>query len=511
MALKKLQSESSLADGLQILEADLDRAESAHIIEPLAESGKRFLASEAGRAYLPVLRDRLFRLGYLRVRAGPEGPDEPLERAIRRLQEEAGLTVDGWIGTQTWDGLQELFAFEPMTQLERWIGAKGMTPALRRAACLRLICLGFLPSQTRASLAPLEEPLSRWRRTLVLLKAPGISDDTSFNSLDLIEYLFNIDRLSRLVGGAGGDIRRRIDGPPSKDGEMLRRFLNCLLKIELWLLGYEKVSPDGKPLDISRTEHKVRRRQGRRRVRTVVQIKYSRFYQVIRDFWADTGASDEHGSEAEILLRSFREIVDMDEGELNERQERIERTTGLIEQIDQDQAEVGEHWSEAGFAGRVWDGVKRVWRFLKRLVRGAAKRIKLLVRGAYQLAAEGFTLVRRGIRIFSEGLTMLFSPEIKGSNEQIAMRHRADFDFEVFLDAQATERVTAEFLEALHRRLASLRAALRVLGLLFHAAMTAARLATGPWGWWRLLRALMHLNSLYDEEDREIVAAALGA
>ena len=106
---------------------------------------------------------------------------------------------------------------------------------------------------------------------------------------------------------------------------------------------------------------------------------------------------------------------------------------------------------------------------------------------------------------------MLFSPEIKGSNEQIAMRHRADFDFEVFLDAQATERVTAEFLEALHRRLASLRAALRVLGLLFHAAMTAARLATGPWGWWRLLRALMQLNSLYDEEDRKIIVAALGA
>ena len=106
---------------------------------------------------------------------------------------------------------------------------------------------------------------------------------------------------------------------------------------------------------------------------------------------------------------------------------------------------------------------------------------------------------------------MLFSHETEGSNEQIAMRHRADFDFQVFLDARATEDVTVEFLQVLRRRLGSLRAAVRILGLLFHAAMAAARLATGPWGWWRLLRALMNLNSLYEEEDRQIVVAALVA
>lgn len=504
---------SSRLDGLLALETDLDQAEAAKIVLPLAESDQRFLTSEAGRAYLPVLRDRLFRLGYLRVRKGPEQVDEALTKAIRKLQAEAGLTVDGWVGTQTWNALQELFAFEPTTYLDRWIGAKGMTPALRRAACLRLISLGFIPGRTTADPGELAGPLREWRHILVLLKAPGISDATALDALDLLAYLFDIDRLSALAVEAAGDISGPMAREDDPDGARLQRFLGCLLKIELWLLGYENIKPDGKPLDVKREP--ARRRPGvgpKTRQRPPVD---SPAYRLIQQFWRDSGFAGEHGSTGHILLQCFRLLAMMRDEEAkaapDQQTERKLRVSGVIKQMEETQANNESQWQQRSFLARIWDGAKRVWRFLKKLVKGAVSHIRLLIRAAYQLAADGFSLVRRAIRVFGEGMAMLIAPEIKGSNPQIAMRHSADFDFQVYLDRKAGNGVVQVFLEQMKQRLGSLRSALRMLQLLFDAAVDAARLAAGPWGWWRLLRTLIDLNSRYDEQDRAILQASLSA
>lgn len=517
MALDALKSESSLLDGLLLLEADLDQAEAEKIVQPLAETGERFFQSEVGRAYLPVLRDRLFRLGYLRVLKGPEHVDETLKKAISKLQAEAGLTVDGWVGAQTWSALQELFAFEPSTYLEKWIDAKGMTPALRRAACLRLISLGFIPERTTAAQGPLESHLSEWRRILVLLDAPGISGETDLDSLELIDYLFDIDRLSRLVDGSAGRIGDLMDAEADPDGVRLRQFLSCLLKIELWLLGYEKIKPDGKPMDIRREPAKRRRGVGPKGRRTGPRGHVdSAAYQRIQHFWRDSRYQGVHGSEGAILLQCFRVLAEMEAEESahtgqDEMAERAARATGVISQMEEEQANDEAHWKSASLVGRIWDGAKRVWRFLKRLVKGALRRVRLLVRAAYQLAADGFSLVRRAIRVFGEGMDLLISPEIKGSNDQIGMRHSADFDFDVFVARQAEPHVADQFIAGLRRQLGSLRAAMRMLKLIFQLAVNAARLAAGPWGWWKLLRALIDLNRVYDDEDRIILQEAFSA
>lgn len=513
MALEEIAQGTSRLDGLLALETDLDQAEAARIVLPLAESDQRFFTSEAGRAYLPVLRDRLFRLGYLRVRKGPDQVDETLTKAIRKLQAEAGLTVDGWVGIQTWNALQELFAFEPTTCLDRWIDAKGMTPALRRAACLRLISLGFIPGRTTAGPGDLAGPLHEWRHILVLLEAPGISAATGLDTLELLTYLFDIDRLSTLVDEAAGHIAMVMTPGDDTDGARLQRFLGCLLKIELWLLGYEHIKPDGKPLEIRREP--ARRRGGvgpKVRQRRAVD---SPGYRLIQRFWRDSGFPGEHGSAGHVLLQCFRLLAQMRDDVArsapDEQSERKARAGGIISQLEETHSNDETHWQQRAFLARIWDGAKRVWRFLKKLVKGALSRIRLLIRAAYQLAADGFSLVRRAIRVFGEGMAMLTSPQIAGSNRQIAMRHSADFDFQVFLDRETENDAVKRFLEQLERRLGSLRSALRMLQLLFDAAVDAVRLASGPWGWWRLLRALIDLNGRYDERDKAILQASLTA
>ena len=505
MALEKLQNESSLLDGLLVLEAELNRAETEGIVTPLPENSNRFLSASADPSLVPVLRDRLFRLGYLKTRKELDGVDEALTNAIRRMQEEAGLTVDGWVGMQTWSALQELFAFEPSTHLERWIGQTGMTTALHRGVFLRLISLGFIPNKTTASLAPLDEPLKEWRRTLILLGAGDISKATPLYDLKLLRYLFQIDTLSRLVHESAGNIIELLNNKKKNDGILLRRFLNCLLNIELWLLDYDRVQPNGHTLDIWR-KRIYKKRPGSKHGRKWIE-KDSSFYIVIQQFWKDTGFPREHGTEGEILLHCFRILVSMDAA-LEDAQEDQARANGIIEQVQKNQSRVMEEWKNRSLWGRVWDGAKRVWRFLKRLISRAVDHVRLLVRATYQLVAEGFSLVRRTIQIFSEGFGMLLSGEIHGSNHQIAMHHNIDFDFQVFVHTEAEPERIRQFMEGLKQRLISLQASLRLLKLLDSVALTAVKVSTGPWGWWSLLRSLISFVRDCDSEDVRLIQAA---
>jgi hypothetical protein len=505
LALEKLQNESSLLDGLLVLEAELDRAEADGIVAPLAENSDRFFSAMADPSLVPVLRDRLFRLGYLKARKESDGVDEVLINAIRRMQQEAGLTVDGWVGAQTWSALQELFAFEPSTHLERWMGQTGMTKALHRGVFLRLISLGFIPNKTTASLAPLDEPLKEWRRTLILLGAEGISNATPLYSLKLLRYLFQIDTLSRLVHESAGNIIELLDNKKKKDGKLLRRFLNCLLNIELWLLDYDRVRPNGHPLDIWRKRIFKKRPGSKRRGKWIE--KDTGFYIVIQQFWKDTDFPREHGTEGEILLHCFRILVSMD-ADLEDAQEDKARANGIIEQVQKDQSRVMEEWENRSLWGRVWDGAKRVWRFLKRLISRAVDCARLLVRAAYQLAAKGFSLVRRTIQIFSEGFGMLLSGEIHGSSHHIVMHHNIDFDFQLFVHTETESEKIRQFMDGLKQRLISLRVSLRMLKLLVSVALTAVKVTTGPWGWWSLLRSLISFVRDCDSEDVRLIHAA---
>lgn len=505
MALEKLKNESSLPDGLLVLEEELDRAEADRIVEPLAENSGRFFSAAADQSLVPVLRDRLFRLGYLKARKEADGIDEALRNAIRQMQQEAGLTVDGWVGTQTWSALQELFAFEPSTHLERWMGQKGMTKALHRAVFLRLISLGFITNKTTASLAPLDESLKEWRLTLSLLGADGISNATPLYDLKLLHYLFQIDMLSSLVHKSAGNIIEILDNKRKKDGKLLRRFLNCLLNIELWLLDYEQVKPNGRPLDIWR-KRVFKNRIGSRR-RGIWTQKDSSFYIVIQQFWKDTGFSREHGTEGEILLHCFR-ILDSMDSTLDSVQEDKARVDGIVGQVQNDQSRVKKEWEKRSLWGRMWDGAKRVWRFFKRLISRGVNRVRLLVRAAYQLAAEGFSLVRRTIQIFSEGFGMLLSGEIHGSSHHIVMRHDVDFDFQLFVDTKADSEKIRQFMKGLNQKLISLRVSLRMLKLLVLLASTAVKVFTGPWGWWSLLRSLILFVSDCNKEDVRLIQAA---
>ena len=107
---------------LVFLEAEFQKAVRSGIIRSMPASEGEFTPDEFGENNLKALCDRLYRLGYLDKKPGKKyAIDNKLKDAIRAFQEEADLTVDGWVGAQTWQALQELFAFEPVTVLKTWL------------------------------------------------------------------------------------------------------------------------------------------------------------------------------------------------------------------------------------------------------------------------------------------------------------------------------------------------------------------------------------------------------
>jgi hypothetical protein len=205
----------------------MSRAAKEGVLTPLPQTKAQDVTDAFIAARLRTVRTRLFLLGYLRDDNQSPRRDGNLGRAIRRFQEEAGLTVDGWVGPETWTALQELVSFEEPSNMARWVAGSQTQRALSRAVGLRLSALGFLAEPTRnerdirQGLRAFADVAGRLR----LSQAPLPPTTT----LETLTTLFDQDalvaRLAAFEDGFAGDLP-------------LLHFVAHVAKIELWLLGY---------------------------------------------------------------------------------------------------------------------------------------------------------------------------------------------------------------------------------------------------------------------------------
>lgn len=478
------------------------------VVRPLPTTAREFERRSFGPGHLRVIRNRFYRLGYLAADSEEDNIDYELRTAIRQFQREAKLTVDGWVGMQTWQALQELFAFEPPTELRRWLEGDALTPALHRAAHLRLFTFGLLEGRSQASLAPVADGLAAWARVLQLLGADMSFPDEVELPMPLLGQLFDLDGLVQRVTSKREVIRACLANGVPADRELLRRFLTCFVKIQLWLLGYEDVQPDGLPTPITR-----------RRVISVVssQVRYhySPLYRAIREFWNDQDLSRKHGTVPQILLRTISGLAAVNADERDAADERRAQAKEMVATLEKTDEDLDKQWREMSLGGRIWDGAKRLWRFLWGLIRRAVsqivKKFKQIIRAAYQAAADAFSLLHRGFRVFADTVDLLFSREIPGSSEEIAMYHDHDHDFKVFVSSTASAAHVSRFFEQLRTRLAGFHVTTQVLKVFLGLAIASARLAAGPWAWWPLVRTLISLHGEIDEDVVRVIRAPLPA
>jgi len=496
---------------LSLLESRIEEAAEEEIVRPLPATQEEFTAASFAPDQLRTLRNRLYRLGYLANDSERDNIDEELRLAVRQFQEETGeLTLDGWVGVQTWQALQELFAFEPPTELTRWFRKGQMTDALHRAVYLRLLTFGMLDPEPQASrAAPFDTGLAKWDRVLDCLGANPVSANRDVAEFGRLEWLFDLDRILSFIYEKRRVIYKRLMERSEPDRRLIRGFLVCLLKIELWLLGYEGIEPD------RASSQPLRRRMAGGGKRT--RYADSPLYAAIRQFWRDQHMAVKYDEPLEVLVRTASKLGEVYNGDPSEEVHGEGQAMRLIAAL----AEVGDKlqdaWKQVAWGARVWDGVKRVWRFLSRLVHRVVlsitdlvqRKLAWVIRAAHHAAAHACSILHRGFRIFSDSVDFLFCRELKGSTREVAIRHDRDFDFRVFVSNAASMAGVATVLDGLRGRTERFHVVLRVCGTFITLAVASAQAAAGPWMWWRLIRTLIQLHEDITNEDARLIAAPL--
>ncbi len=490
MPIELIKQAESNVDALILFEKDLDlaRAENVSGFVGIPETKVHFDKLSLNDEMNDIFRDRLYRLGYLERRnLAPEDLDD-LEGAVKKLQKEAGLTVDGWIGLQTWQALQELFSFENDSNLQKW-NVLPFSPFMKKAVCLRLKTFGF-DITVKSRQKKIDNKLKQWKAFLVVL---GAAPKEELTVTTLVNWLFDIDRLSQLVYKN----RRRLL-QASNNKKLIHQCVGCLLKIELWLHGVDGVHPNGKVLQVKRYR-KIRRKN---------IYRYKSDYRMLREFWSDVGIDTKHNDNPLVLyLRSFKYLTSDHEGALD----KASVIDNVIGELESDTTLAKKTWEDMSVTGRLVDGLRRASRWLFRVIKKTAKffikKMKGVVRIAKYLVTEGVSFVRRTFKLLSDGLTMFLRNPIHNFDNKLILGRDTDFDMKVFIDKQLQSdelnRMTS-YMEAANLRL---KAAVRLTVLLVDIVKLMTT-ATAGFTWLWLIKSILQFRKKLAGDDVRLIKSA---
>ena len=496
-----------LASGLDQSVAD------GHLPDPASKGGNR--NERDSPAYIRAVRTRLIDLGYLGEsddnRTTPT-PDARYIQAIKRFQRDAGLVDaqgcgDGWAGSVTWQLMQCLVSFESNQDPRRWPMEMNFTasladnPAVRRACYLRLYAMGFFEdwrkhkANTQTRFSPADNPgfaaaLARFADFARALEQLPADTQTALSPA-VLRLLFSHDRLLAAVA-AKTDAQAFFD--------KYQQQLSALVRIELWMQGYDATPGQEKFKKRTRPP-----RAGLRRRRT----KVSTTTLAIKAFWRDNNELRGRAGRDTLSQALFRAFTT-----LNEEQTATAMTDGeLTRQLEKIMAsDSHQNALKASFkrlASGIWDGVKRVFSWLARMVAGTLRITRELIgnlaRYIARKARTAFPHVTKAVEILHRGVSFGFGSAVR-SDQQIFISMDRDFDHQVLIDPAADPRVLDKVLAQYRHSSQCYRAATRILSYLFQLLRAVLTATTRAWGWLQVLLSLSRLAGNLEAVRREIVA-----
>ncbi|MBL4774743.1 MAG: peptidoglycan-binding protein [Mariprofundus sp.] len=429
-----------------LLEQAMIQAGSKQIITPLPESDPGKSSSAYSNSRLKVIANRLFLLAYLDHDSVPSELDVKYQAAVKAFQRDAfganSMNADGWVGEKTWLALQEMISFEQPSNLKEWFAEGKPCHALIRAAYLRLYALGLVsraPGHRKSILTIeiLNDALAAFSKVAYVLEwaeAAALNDA----SLATLELLFDQDEMvSRL---ASARIPKDV-----ANKKIIKPFIVGMAKIELWLLGYN-IRPKGYAGGSANSmqENGLDLKMG------------SQLFKQLKAYWQGLGIrSEKLNSKSMGLIKSSfpdffasiserlnatedNHIPDSEQvyQEIRDRADENESETSIVQQI----------WHQVYSIGaRLWDGIKRVWRWFKAVINKAKIAVKDFVKKisgiAYQYILKAYEAVRAVIKGVTGSISFFFKPVLplpkeglNVSTAKVQIGRDKDFDFKVFVD-----------------------------------------------------------------------------
>lgn len=485
---------SSLADNLA---AWLDDATAARQLpDPNLAVANTAQNNDANSAlYVRAARSRLISLGYLDAAEASQTTVTPaFTAATQRFQAEAGFTgpdVDGWIGPQTRARLQQLVSFEDGQDCREW-GDLGQHPerypAVARATYLRLYALGFMDWSQRltqqTSCLPAANPLMQTalQHFVAAAGALGLTSAPLAPELNAatVQVLFAYDDWV----GALGRHPEFIAAPPNE------QVIEATGRVELWLLGYG-VTVAGKQEVQRRTVMAGPHGTPRVEITDPVDVALS-------DLWQRFPNTKAHAGEQRFSAAFFAQMAQLG-GTING-----EADPGLQDALLAQAAANAPSLIDKlqHLAASVWDGIKRLWGWLKRVVQSAVHVVEAGLWNLARLVAHG---ARQGCEVLLKAVDIVHHATVYwrgrscpgGSPQTAMMVFKTDFDSAMFVNALAGEPACGQHALALianeQRERSYFVEACAIWSLVLGALADVLRvlvLGASTVGWFALLLAL---------------------
>lgn len=487
--------ESNL-EALDLLAAGLDDAsDKGHLPDPslhieLVENTN--LANTD--SYILAIRARLIDLGYLgesTENRSKKSLDDRLKKAIKKFQKEARLKEDAWVGPKTWHALQQLVSFENEQDPAHWrkelIGDLSQ-PAIKRAVYLRLYALGFfewdrkLNLRTNLSLKSnltFRSALAAFLKTARTIGAMQKLPEPEI-SIDALRVLFRQDDLIHALNSSPGFVKN-----PQN-----RKFVEAIARIELWMLGFN--------VQVGNPGARLKRRQVHSQKESLTPLSLA-----LVDFWNQLPKAARPGSESDrqtVTPDFFRQLIAFEAAGSSPEDFADEDIIKRISSFSTDeQASLKRRLTN--IAGSIWDGVKRVFRwiklFIKKIVSTASNLIKNIARFLAKRARSVFETVRKVFEIVYRG-TVYFRKEcLPGSDaRRIAVYHDKDFDTAVFINCTAPPQTVRCLIDDNRRESVCFQAACLILADLTAILRRVVQTFIGGIaGWFLALLALTRLST----------------
>jgi len=493
-------------DAFDFLASSMDEAcERGHLPNP---SQKILSAEETNSAntesYILAIRSRLIDLGYLgesTENRSKRSLDDRLKIAIKNFQREARLIEDAWVGPLTWKTLQQLVSFEDEQDPAFWrdeLLRDSPQPAVLRAVYLRLYALGFfewrkkLNLRTDISLESNIDFKTALKEFLKTARAIGILEREADPKIDL-EILRALFQQNEII--------HALDRSPNfVTDKKNKKFVAAVARIELWMLGFD--------VNIGSSRVIFRRRTGHRFKERVTRLSLAMI-----NFWQQQPAESRpklKWNRENVTAEFFKQLVALEEEDDPDSDNFVEEN--LVSRISSfsknEQVLLKSRLNN--IAGSIWDGVKRVFRwikrFIKKIVSSALNLVKNIARFIAKHSRYIFGTVRNVIEILHRGTVYLRHKLLPGSDAlNAAIYHDKDFDAAIFFNIEADSDAVKRLFISNHRESICFGAACRILGHLIGILRQVARAFAAGIGWWFLaLLALARLAVRIKEIVKEV-------
>ncbi len=476
----------TFTDQLGQFEDILEDAQKKGIVNVPPSNKEETYNIESQRIRLQTVASRLFLLGYLPRKIRPrrlEAKMDLIKKAVLQFQKDAGLKEDSWVGDVTWYALDQLVSFESDFNFEQWFLPDGSVQeksieALCRATQLRLWSLGLYRQKPRRKTIHLKK-VSFFKFSSVL-KMLQIVDDQFQAGLnrETLRYLFDQDNLTQAIKRSKRPNKDSfsIKLPKKNKGTqkvLFQKFVVNCAKIELWLLGYD-ITIDGK--------NNFQFVEGSQLWKALTH--YYQNFENKNKLQAQKLALQITPALFEGLGAAVEAIYEYDQDDASEEISKI--------MIPEDPVKAStifqSAWSYIKDKGmRLWDGLKRVWGWIKRMGKKVVSFIdKNIFKAFYRYVSKSFKIVKKGISAIVKSFGVYISGQLQ--TKSVLYTFSKDMDVTTYFDANTNNRDLEFAMLKLDKQARSFNVGCRILGFVFYMFKS---IVLGVFGWAKLLYTLL--------------------